>query len=232
MSNVTTLDFSNLYNHFHSPITSLNCGEKCAPYNEHGVPFCCDTNHAIPTAYTAEWAYLIENTDLWHLWDAEGSKDDALIRAETPDDQVLIECLGHTSCQRHYRSVTCRSFPFFPYITENNEFIGLSYYWEYEDRCWVISNLALIDRKYLKEFVMAYDILLMEYVHELENFKYQSTLMRRYFLRHRRAIPLLHRNGKEYQLSPKTGRMKAVNLENLPKYGVYKIAAEMRFSDE
>ncbi|MGD9092807.1 MAG: hypothetical protein PVF74_08150 [Anaerolineales bacterium] len=226
------MDFSKLYERFHKPITHLNCGDKCAPYNEHGVPFCCDTDHAIPTAYLTEWDYLTQNTDLWHLWSPNEMIQDANLRAVTPDDQVLIECLGHISCQRDYRSITCRAFPFYPYITEKDEFIGISYYWEYEDRCWVISNLSKVQNEYRFEFIRAYDELFNRYPHELDNFKYQSSLMRHNFQIQRRTISLLHRNNRVYKISPKTGRMRRVSIDSLPKFGVYKIASEMRFSDE
>jgi hypothetical protein len=128
------MDIKLLYKGFYSPITTFDCGSKCAPYNEKGIPFCCDTRHAVPTAYEVEWDYLQSNTDLWHLWEVADDKEFARIRARTPAGQVLIECKGHLHCQRHFRSLTCRSFPFFPYFDKMGSFLGLSYYWEYEYR--------------------------------------------------------------------------------------------------
>lgn len=232
MSKVSDLDVGFFYSRFHSPITDQDCGAKCAPYNEYGVPFCCDTKHAIPTAYDAEWDYLVHNTDLWHEWDGGDKAAWASLRSEIPQDQVLIECLGHQFCQRAYRSITCRSFPFFPYITDDGRFIGLSYYWEYEDRCWVISNLSLVNRSYRQEFVGAYEELFVRYPHEINNFAHHSKLMRDEFHRQQRAIPLLHRNGAAYKITPKNGRLRRVSQEKLPKFGVYKIASQMRFADE
>jgi len=57
-----------LYAAFAMPATDEDCGLRCAPYNEGGVPFCCDPRHAVPTAYREEWAYLQAHTDLWRLW--------------------------------------------------------------------------------------------------------------------------------------------------------------------
>jgi hypothetical protein len=68
MVSLTSGDIPSLYSLFEAPITALDCGKKCSPYNEHGVPFCCDTRHAVPSAYTGEWRYLQANTDLWHEW--------------------------------------------------------------------------------------------------------------------------------------------------------------------
>jgi len=69
MLGLSSANFSDFYSNFDAPITALDCGKKCAPYNEYGVPFCCDIDHAIPTAYLPEWDYLELNTDLWHLWE-------------------------------------------------------------------------------------------------------------------------------------------------------------------
>jgi hypothetical protein len=225
-------DFARLYAQFDAPITALDCGRKCAPYNEYGVPFCCDVEHAIPTAYTTEWAYLQPNTDLWHLWEDDDPEETERLRAETPDGQVLIECLGHQHCQRNYRSMTCRAFPFFPYITLEREFIGLSYYWEYEDVCWVINHLQVVTPAYIREFVAAYDWIFAHLPGELENFRYHSMIMRRIFGRRKRAIPLLHRDGGSFAVTPRDGSMAAVDPEQLPKHGPYEIAALMPFPDE
>ena len=115
-------DFETLYAQFDSPITVLDCGKKCAPHNEYGVPFCCDTGHAVPTAYQPEWEYLSKNSNLWRIWDTDDIEETNRLRSEAPDGQLLIGCLGHLQCQRDYRSITCRAFPFFPYITKEGDF--------------------------------------------------------------------------------------------------------------
>ncbi len=148
VSGIKPVFFDSLYADFQSPISTFDCGDRCAPHNEYGAPFCCDTRHAVPTAYESEWRYLQENTNLWHLWQADTPAETSRLQQETPPGQVLIECLGHPLCQRDYRSLTCRAFPFFPYLTSQGTFIGLSYYWEYEDRCWVISNFQVVNQTY------------------------------------------------------------------------------------
>ena len=225
-------DFTALYANFATPITALDCGQKCAPYNEYGVPFCCDTGHAIPTAYEAEWDYLQPNTDLWHLWESDDPTETEELRAETPEGQLLIECLGHQHCQRNFRSITCRAFPFFPYLTRAGEFIGLSVYWRYEDRCWVISHLDAVTPAYVRQFVAAYEQIFTHIPGERENFRYHAIIMRRIFGRQKRSIPLLHRDGKVYTVRPKDGALTPVDPAALPKFGDYAIAAAMLFPDE
>ena len=232
MHAVKTLEFHEFYARFDAPIAVFDCGEKCAPYNEWGVPFCCDTRHAVPTAYLDEWEFLKTNTDLWHLFHAEDQAETERIQAQTPDTQVLIECQGHERCQREYRSLTCRAFPFFPYITREGEFIGLSYYWEYEDRCWVISNLQVVTGDYRTQFVAAYDHLFERMPEELEGFRHHSKVMWRVFGRQKRAVPLLHRNGWAYKITPRNGRKRRVPIEKLPAFGPYKLAKLMPFPDE
>ncbi|HEX7973631.1 MAG TPA: hypothetical protein VF498_04410, partial [Anaerolineales bacterium] len=195
-----------MYSRFQAPITALNCGDKCAPHNERGVPFCCDTYHAVPTAYQAEWEYLQNHTDLWHLWESDDPEETAELQKQTPTGQVLVGCQGAKLCQRGFRSITCRAFPFFPYLTRSGEFIGLSYYWEYEDRCWVISNLHLVSPGYRAEFITAYEELFEKMPEERENFRYHSMIMRRIFGRRKRSIPLLHQNGGAYKVTPRNGR--------------------------
>ena len=221
-----------LYANFRSPISEFDCGKKCAPYNENGVPFCCDTHHAIPTAYDEEWEYLQVNTDLWHPWESKNPQETERLRAETPNGQVLIACQGHQHCQRGFRALSCRSFPFFPYITGGGEFTGLSYYWDFEDRCWVISNLQVVQPQYRQEFISTYDVIFERFPEERENFLHHSRIMRQAFDKRNRAIPLLHRNGENYKVSPLTEKMRRTPLEKMPKFGVYKIAAGLLFPGE
>ena len=224
--------FARLYQTFQAPISALDCGSRCAPYNERGVPFCCDTRHAVPSVYQAEWQYLNDHTDLWHLWKPEDSGNAAQLRSALPDGQVLVECLGHKLCQRNFRSITCRSFPFYPYLTVQGEFIGISYYWEYEDRCWVISHLGQVSQAYMESFIDAYDTIFQLVPEEVENFRQHSIRMRRIFGRKKRAIPILHRNGSCYKISPASGRMRRVSAQTMPKFGPYRIADRLPFPGE
>ena len=225
-------EFAGYYAGFDAPIAALDCGDFCAPHNEGGAPFCCDTRHAVPTAYQNEWVYLQDNTDLWHLWQPEDPAEIERLQEQAPDGQVLIECLGARYCQRNFRSITCRSFPFFPYLTRQGELLGLSYYWQYEDRCWVISNLKRVSPDYISQFVAFYETLFERSPQERENFRYHSGIMRRVFGRRHRAIPLLHRNGGCYKVTPRNGRLRRISAETLPAFGPYKIAAELPFPDE
>jgi hypothetical protein len=226
------IDFAQLYLKFNAPIVALNCGEKCSPHNEHGIPFCCDIHHAVPSAYIEEWEFLRSRTRLWSLWQGEERSDVQFLKEQTPEGQVLIACLGHTHCERENRSITCRAFPFFPYITLSEDFIGMSYYWEYEEQCWVISHLSAVVENYRTEFFSAFDHLFSRFPKDKEAFHYHSKRMRRAFGRQKRLIPILHRDGGDYLLIPHDGSMQPISLDRMAKFGPYAVAAELPFPGE
>lgn len=220
------LDISQTYRRFDAAIMPLDCGAQCAPHNPGGKPFCCDICQAVPAAYHQEWAYLQPNTDLWHLWRgdecASNPEDPAGLQADTPDSMVLLACLGPDHCQREYRALSCRQFPFFPYITADYRFLGLAYEWEFEDVCWVISNLGLVTEAYRQEFIQTYDDLFSLWMDEMEGYAAKSEELRVYFQEQRRRIPILHRNGGHYLLSPGSERLYRVEPERMPRFGVYR----------
>lgn len=226
-SDLEAEDIRSIYNGFNSPIAEFDCGKKCAPHNPSGKPFCCDICHAVPAAYKSEWKYLEPRTDLWHRWRGEEceettSKEIRHLRADTPKNMVLLACLGPSQCQRDFRALSCRQFPFFPYVTSDYRFIGLAYQWEFESKCWVISNLSSVTQKYREEFIHTYDHLFALFQEEFDHYSYHSEKMRDYFVKQRRRFPLLHRNGVCYLVSPKSGRLQRSNPDHLPRFGFYK----------
>jgi len=232
MSAPLDVNYGIIYRNFKAPIAEIDCGDKCAPFNERGIPFCCDTQHAIPTAHRDEWDYLRVKTNLWHPWKPVVQEDYDRLKEITPEDHILISCLGHEKCQREYRSITCRTFPFFPYINQQGSFLGISVYWEYEDRCWIISNLNVVTRLYQDQFISTFDKIFEKDFGEHEIYRRHSELARHVFAQKKRSILLLHRDGSIRRVSPHSGRMRSVPTQQLPRFGVYKLAKEMPFPDE
>jgi hypothetical protein len=224
--NIPRMDIRAAYDRFDSPVVAFDCGAYCAPHNPNGKPFCCDICHAVPSAYHQEWTYLKGNTDLWHPWRGdecvENPEDPAALTGETPVTMILLACLGPSSCQREYRSFSCRQFPFFPYITSDYGFLGLAYNWEFEDTCWVISHLNRVSGAYWREFVQFYDDFFSTWPHELDHYAARSEQMRDYFMAHKRSIPILHRNGDYCLLRPINERLRPVEPERLPQFGPYR----------
>jgi hypothetical protein len=224
-------EFRTLYEAFDAPIAAFDCGKKCAPYNG-GVPYCCDTDHAVPTAYQPEWDYLKASTDLWHLWETDEPGESERLQQEAGSELKLIECQGHTRCQRGFRSIVCRAFPFFPYIDSQGCFLGLAYYWEYDMRCWVISNLQVVTPKFRQEFIATYERLFELKPDERETFRVFSAECRTVYATAQRELPLLHRSGVDYLIEPVSEALEHLVLTDLPKFGPYEIADDLLFDDE
>lgn len=219
------LDVADFYRRFNTPVTDFDCAEKCTPYHPAHLPFCCDICHAVPVAYQAEWQYLQQHTDQWRLWHGNDCPaeplDDAELRSQTPDHLLLLTCKGAVACQRQYRASSCRQFPFFPYITSGGQFIGLAYEWAFESVCWVISHLAVVTAAYRNEFVAVYDDLLARFEADFESYYYCSEDMRDHFAAQKRRIPILHRNGEFYLLSPLSERLQKADPQQFRRFGFY-----------
>ena len=133
---MTPADFAVVYDKFKAAVSRYDCGRFCSPLNK-GEPVCCSTQHAVPVVDKAEFRFLKTRTDLWHVfkpYDAATRK----IVDELHHTCAAIECKGARSCERDNRSVACRAFPFYPYLTREGDLAGLGTYWTYEDRCWLI----------------------------------------------------------------------------------------------
>ncbi len=223
--NLPKIDIRRLYDRFNASVTAFDCGKKCAPHNPSGKPFCCDICHAVPAAYHQEWAYLQPNTDLWHEWRGDECptdlSDPAELRAQTPEHMRLLACLGPDRCQRPFRALSCRQFPFFPYVSADYRFLGLAYEWEFEQTCWVISNLREVTETFRLEFIRTYDELFALWQDEFESYAARSEEMRAAFAARRRRIPILHRRGGWYLLSPGSERLARVSPERLGRFGPY-----------
>jgi hypothetical protein len=220
------LDIRSFYDNFNAPVTTVDCGAKCAPYNSSGKPFCCDICQAVPVAYQQEWDYLKHRTDLWHEWRGNECTDDPVspedLRVDAPEHLLLLACKGPAFCQREYRASSCRQFPFFPYVTSNYRFIGLTYYWEFEPTCWILSNLKEVTETYRKSFISVYDDLFNYRFDEYESYAAISEEMRQFFHSENRRFPILHRNGGVYLVSPGKETLRRVTLDKLPRFGIYR----------
>jgi hypothetical protein len=220
--------FEELYHQFDVPVTAYDCGLLCAPHNPSGKPFCCDICHAVPAAYDLEWDYLQKHTDLWHMYRGDECPDDPCdpeaVLIETPEHMQLLACKGPALCQRNFRAISCRQFPFLPYITAAGSFIGLTYERTFENNCWVISHLEEVTHAFRQEFVQVFDLLFARWEHDLESYATFSEQLRTDFAGRRRRIPILHRNGQNYLLSPGTEKLYRVEPDTFHMFGVYKSA--------
>ena len=212
----TSKDYARIYKIFGAPISKkFDCGKFCAPLNG-GEPVCCTTRNAVPVATRAEWKLLRSRTDLWHRY----RPTDAASRKITEDldsSCLAIECKGAAFCERHNRTLACRSFPFFPYFSRKKEILGLSYYWRFEDSCWVIANLWRAEKPFIREILAAYTYLFSRDKDEHQAFVEESASMRRVFSRWRRPILLLSPQRNTAQNPPPQRRHSAQSYRARPQ---------------
>ena len=210
-------DFETIYNHFNSPVSQgLDCGQFCAPLNQ-GEPVCCTTKHAIPIVDKAEFKLLKSRTDMWTKLKPFDEVSKALIKEHEPHCKA-IECNGARHCERDNRSVACRAFPFFPYLSKKRDIIGASIYWTFKDRCWVMSNLQVVTKNYLDELFENYRFIFSKDEDEENAFFEQSVQMRRLYSRKGWNIPILGLDGKAYHIKPKTDKLTPIKVSQLEKY--------------
>ena len=228
------LDFSfkELYQEFSLPLSEIDCGEKCGPYNDYGIPVCCDIEIVVPAAYDLEWEYLQAETELWHIWQGSGSiGQEELIRDVQPGQQ-LLQCLGHQSCQRSFRSITCRAFPFYPYLDSTGNLLGLAYYREYRDQCWIISNLSVVKAEYKEQFQRAFEKIFQRYPDTKENFLHFSGYMREQAADAGEDLTLLDFAGQVLMVNPISEQVREISFRDLESYGPFGIIKELAFPDE
>lgn len=212
--------YARIYEDFRSSISRYDCGKHCSKHNN-GEPVCCTTRHAVPIVDKTELALLQSRTDIWSIYvptDAAGRE----IVADLHKDCLAVECKGARFCERENRSMSCRTFPFFPYFTRAREFVGLAYYWDFEDRCWVMSNLGIVDKQFIDEFVAAHELLFAHDEEEKEGMIDHSAVMRRVFSRWNRIIPLIGRDGGYYAVEPRTHVIRPATLAEFGRHGYYK----------
>ena len=92
--------FKEIYQGFSVPITGLDCGIKCGPNNDYGIPVCCDINQIVPTAFEEEWKYLEPRTELWRVWEGSSTREGKELLKGLETGQVPLQCLGHQHWNR------------------------------------------------------------------------------------------------------------------------------------
>jgi len=219
-------DFAVVFDRFQSSVSRFDCGRFCSPLNN-GEPVCCSTDNAIPIVDKTEFQLLKSRTDLWHLYKPVDATSRQIVD-ELHKSCTAIECKGARFCERDNRTMACRAFPFYPYFNREGELLGLATYWGFEDRCWLISNMQVVERDFVQEFIAAYEYIFARDPDELKAMKSQSAYHRRTFSRRGEPIALIGRNGGFFKVLPHSGRVAPLEAGKLPRYGAYKSEATYR----
>jgi len=223
---LTSQDFAALYDGFKAPVTRFDCGRKCAPLNG-GEPVCCSTEHAVPVVHKVEFDLLKTRTQLWSKFKPYDYATRQIV-AELTSDCAAVQCKGGRFCERDNRSIACRGFPFFPYMTREKQLVGLGTYWTFEDRCWMMSNLEIVDRVFVEQFIATYEALFVKDPSEFTTYVDFSASARRVFSRWKRKIPLLGRQGELLIVEPSTGEIRPGTRKEFPKIAPFRNEKEYR----
>lgn len=213
-------DFKAVYDRFQASVSRFDCGRFCSPLNA-GQPVCCDTDHAIPVVDKPEFELLKSRTDLWHKYKPTDANSRKIV-AELHKGCMAIECKGARFCERDNRTLACRAFPFYPYFTRHGELLGLATYWTFADRCWLMSNMQVVEKQFIKEFIAAYEYVFERDEEELTAMKKHSASHRRQSTRTNQPILLIARRGGFLKVMPKTAEVRPAAAKDLVKYGPYK----------
>ena len=214
-ASIKSADFASLYDTFTAPVSRFDCGRKCAPLNG-GEPVCCSTQNAVPVVHKVEFNLLRSRTDLWSEFKPYDYATREIVADLTPDC-TAIHCKGARHCERENRTIACRGFPFYPYLTRQREFVGVGTYWVFEDRCWMMSNLELVDRPFVEQFIATYEALFVKDSSELQTYVEFSASARRVHSRWKRDIPLLGRKGELLLVYPSSGEIRPGRRKDFPK---------------
>ncbi len=180
-------NWGSLYRQFTAPMCDFDCGSLCAPDNN-GIPACCDNHDCPPIIFRDELRWLRSRTRVWRKRPARCAADK---RADAEIEKYIVyaTCHGVAQCSRTYRSLTCRFFPFEPYIERSGDFAGLTYVYRCEDLCPIISrDIHRVNQRYINQSIRAWEAVVETYPDEYELYHDQSRTLRRSFARRKRGI--------------------------------------------
>ena len=220
MTKISPDDFAAIYKRFNASVSKFDCGKKCSPLNG-GSPVCCSTQDAVPVVHKAEFKLLKGRTDLWKRFKPYDHPTRKIVE-ELHHGCCAIECKGVAHCERDNRTIACRAFPFFPYMTREKKLLGLSVYWGFTDRCWMISNMQIVEREFVREFVDTFEKIFAKDKTEFDTYVRFSADMRRQFSRMKKTIPVLSaEDGRLLIVTPKTGAVREGRKGEHPKFAPF-----------
>lgn len=189
---LTPAQVAELHGLLQAPVTAFDCGTLCAPGNG-GVPVCCHAPTILPVLYKAELALLRRRTTMWTRHVPQGA-DAELAQLARPCD-VFAVCKGHLQCEREHRDLTCRTFPFEPYLDHRGRLAGLVFCFDLAHLCPLMLGDQRIEPEFLAQCLRMY-ARLFEFAPEEHAFHLGiSRRLRRQFGQRREPIPVFTTAG-------------------------------------
>ncbi len=168
-------------------MTDFDCGSKCAPENN-GVPYCCDREQVTPVLFRDEYRWHRKRGAFWKKMPIKTKKDKKLVE-ETCTYNVFSLCPGGESCRRTLRSLSCRMFPFEPFLDEGGTVTGLVYQDGENERCPLVGKpRRLYNQAYISNAIRVWQELVDTFPEEKEMYLRESRRRKR--LATRKGKPL------------------------------------------
>ena len=182
----------------------------------------------MPVVHKVEFDLLKTRTDLWSKFKPYDYATKQIVEPSSPATAWPSTARARGICERDNRTIACRGFPFYPYLTRQKEFVGIGTYWVFEDRCWMMSNLEIVDRAFVEQFIATYEALFIKDPSEFTTYVDFSASARRVYSRWKREIPLLGRQGELLIVEPSTGDIRPGSKKDFPKVAPFTSEKEYR----
>jgi hypothetical protein len=172
-----SINWQALYKSFSAQVCSVNCGALCAPFNR-GIPYCCKHRYQEPILFTGELAWLKTQTALWKHKPLN-TRAHRRSAAAIEDYIKYAHCKGIEQCERKYRSLACRFFPFEPYFESGKKFAGLVFMYRAAKRCPLIDHPTIrINQRYINQAIQVWKKIFAAYPREMELYIHNSRGLR------------------------------------------------------
>lgn len=164
--------YRDIYKNFIEPPLSIDCGKLCR--EQTGFPLCC--SKIIPVLYISEFLHLSSETEIWIKAENENLVDKKFHSMIRQGIEMVIPCnYPGFVCQREIRPISCRTFPFLPFINNIGKVTGL--YLRSDFHCPLYLHLELINKEFIRQSAWYWEFLFSKSIREFENYK---SLMRGY----------------------------------------------------
>lgn len=97
----------------------------------------------------------------------------------------------------------------------------MTYDWDFVDKCWLISNLPMVSNEYRDQFFTTFDQIFATWLEDMDSYIELSAETREHYAAIHRRIPLLHRNGAAYLISPLSERMTRASITSFKRFSPY-----------
>jgi hypothetical protein len=159
-------------------MTDFDCGRKCAPKND-GVPYCCDREQVTPVLFRDEYRWHREQGTFWKKMPIKTKRDKKLVE-ETCTYNVFSVCPGVESCRRTLRSLSCRMFPFEPFLDKTGTVTGLVYQDGENERCPLVGkHRRHYNQAYIRNAIRVWQELVDTFPEEKEMYLRESRRRKR-----------------------------------------------------